>query len=144
MGRCSLFAGLLCVHEYTRILAWMLNNGHDACHGCKSMRAAKDVSNKHLVSLVRSLISKKKWAEPGDWARPIAFVLLEFSCMCARRAQSAFHQSTGTGMCILSQFSEFRIQNMHSTFYVYFQTIFRNILPHILMHVSETRLKIHI
>ena len=46
--------------------------------------------------------------------------------------------------CIFSQFSEFRIQNMHSTLYVYFQAIFRNILPHILMHVSENRLKIHI
>ena len=70
--------------------------------------------------------------------------LLEFSCMCARRAQSACHQSMGTGICILSQFSEFRIQNMHSTLYVYFQSIFRNMLPHILMHVSENRLKIHI
>ena len=29
-------------------------------------------------------------------------------------------------MCIFSQFSEFRIQNMHSTLYVYFQSIFRN------------------
>ena len=47
-------------------------------------------------------------------------------------------------ICIFSQFSEFRIQNMHSTLYVYFQAIFRNILPHILMHVSENRLKIHI
>ena len=32
-------------------------------------------------------------------------------------------------ICIFSQFSEFRIQNMHSTLYVYFQSIFRNILP---------------
>ena len=47
-------------------------------------------------------------------------------------------------ICIFSQFSEFRIQNMHSTLYLYFQSIFRNILPHILMHVSENRLKIHI
>ena len=49
-------------------------------------------------------------------------------------------------ICIFSQFSEFRIQNMHSTLYVYFQSIFRNILPvlHILMHVSESGLKIHI
>ena len=54
--------------------------------------------------------------------------------MCARHAQSACHQSTGTGMCILGQFSEFRIQNMHSILYVYFQSIFRNMLPHILMH----------
>ena len=52
--------------------------------------------------------------------------LLEFSYMCARRAQSACHQYTGTGMCILGQFSEFRIQNMHSTLNVYFQSIFRN------------------
>ena len=29
-------------------------------------------------------------------------------------------------ICIFSQFSEFRIQNMHSTLYVYFQSIFRN------------------
>ena len=47
----------------------------------------------------------------------IASDLLEFSCMCARRAQSACHQYMGTGMCILGQFSEFRIQNMHSTLY---------------------------
>ena len=40
-------------------------------------------------------------------------------------------------ICIFSQFSEFRIQNMHSTLYVYFQSMFRNMLPHTLMHVSE-------
>ena len=73
---------------------------------------------------------------------PIASDLLEFFCMCARRAQSACHQYTGAGICIFGQFSEFRIQNMHSTLYVYFQSIFRNMLPHILMHVSENRLKI--
>ena len=29
-------------------------------------------------------------------------------------------------ICIFGQFPEFRIQNMHSTLYVYFQSIFRN------------------
>ena len=36
-------------------------------------------------------------------------------------------------ICIFSQFSEFRIQNMHSTLYVYFQSIFRNMLPHMIL-----------
>eukprot|EP01048_Picozoa_sp_COSAG05_P015135 COSAG05_NODE_1791_length_4082_cov_9.583229_2_plen_174_part_00 len=79
--------------------------------------------------------------------RPIASDLLEFSSMCARHAQSACHQSMCTlvlvcvfsvnfqnsefriciplYMCIFSQFSEFRIQNMHSTLYVYSRSIFR-------------------
>ena len=95
------------------------------------------VSHPLLTSYERGLLTagsesglngavSRKWAEPGTPARPIASDLLEFSCMCARRAQYACHQSTGTGMCIFSQFSEFRIQTMHSTLYVYFQSIFRN------------------
>ena len=38
-------------------------------------------------------------------------------------------------ICIFSQFSEFRIQNMHSTLYVNFQSIFRNILYYQTMRI---------
>ena len=47
-------------------------------------------------------------------------------------------------VCIFSQFSEFRIQNMHSTLYVYFQSIFRNMHQNMRLYVSENRLKIQI
>ena len=39
----------------------MLNNGHDTYHGGKSVGAAKDVSNKHLLSRIRSLADLHKF-----------------------------------------------------------------------------------
>ena len=96
--------------------------------GVPSRPAVVIVSAAVSAVAVVAVAQIRKWAERVARARPIASDLLEFSCMCERRAQYACHQSVGTGMCILGQFSEFRIQNMHSTLYVYFQSIFRNIL----------------
>ena len=41
--------------EWMALIAWMLNNGHDAYHGGKAMKAVKDLGDKRLESRVRSL-----------------------------------------------------------------------------------------
>ena len=84
-------------------------------YGLCQYRRSKSVPNRLNQSVyVRRWMSVladqiRKCTEPGTPARYIASDLLEFSCMCAHRAQSACHQSMGTGMCILNQFSEFWI-----------------------------------
>ena len=60
------------------------------------------------------------------------------SSSCARAARNLHATNLPVLVCVFSvnfQNSEFRISI--PTLYVYFQSIFRNMLPHILMHVSE-------
>ena len=95
----------------------------------------------HLDHPVRDPLKSPEQSERHDAVQrqirpdPTLTILYWNSPACARAARNLHATNLPVLVCVFSV----NFQNSEFTLYVYFQSIFRNMLPHILMHVSENR-----